>query len=408
MAISSGKKQSTVQGIINILLTAVGVGMLTLSASIAEAGWVLGFAMFFVFGLLAILLCILLDRSMVLAGEAAETEITKYEDIGKAAFGPWGFLAASVPLHLSLVGCSCALMALLAEYSRKLLVAEEDERVWLSHKAMVVWWGLFMLPITWLKTMKHVGMVSSTVGVGAVFVMLLSIVAEGFKVFAAKVKEDKLPKYPAWPRDGIKSVGIPFAAFTLAFAVTCTVPTIIRDLEKRQKAKTVVTLGVLLTMVVYFLLTIAGYLAWGDEIESGSILDNMDEKSFFAKLSQGSLILACACHYAVMLHPTCRAVEDLLNVHEVAVKRTVLRSTLVVGTIAVAAFVTNLRIYVGILGAVTFAAIHSFLPPLFYWRLCHLRGVKLSMPSKAALASIMGMTLVGGYFGLKDALSSFN
>ena len=60
--------------------------------------------MFFVFGFLAIFLCILLDRCMVLAGEVESSdgkvvaEITKYEDIGLVAYGRWGFLAAAVPL----------------------------------------------------------------------------------------------------------------------------------------------------------------------------------------------------------------------------------------------------------------------------------------------------------------------
>jgi hypothetical protein len=205
-------------------------------------------------------------------------------------------------------------------------------------------------------------------------------------------------------------VGSPFAAFTLAFAVTCTVPTILRDLENRAASGKVVWLGLALTITVYFLLALAGYLGWGAKLD-GTILEKMDDGRLFVKICKGALIVTCACHYAVMLHPSCRALEDLINAHEKAFQRTCLRSSLVALTIVIAVFCKDLKVYVGILGSVTFAIIHSLLPPLFYWRLTILAGSKeqrLGLLQKTGLAAIMVMTVVGGYFGLKDAIKSFN
>jgi solute carrier family 32 (vesicular inhibitory amino acid transporter) len=405
MGVVGGKKQSTVQGIFNLLLTAVGVGVLALSTSVAQSGWILGFSMLFLFGLLAIYLCYLLDDSMRMAGTLTKTETNNYEDIGRAAMGTNGVILTAIPLHLSLVGCCCALLGLLAENTMELL-----KRFYPSfsggHRWMfVLAWGVIMLPLVSLKTMKYVGMVSSTVGVGAVFMMCFSIIIGGFQIFSKEYESNIYPKSPTSWLDA----GGAFAAFTLAYAVTCTVPTNIRDLKNREKSKTVLKYGLLITIVFYFLISLSGFLAFGiktvnDPICKSNIVNLFPATAWHGVVAKLALIIACACHYAVMLHPTCRIIEDITNTSDHFLWRTSMRWLLVGITIGLSVVIENLRTYVSVLGSVTFAIIHSFLPPLFYMQLCNKTGNVLSSSTKLGLYGLMLMTIIGGAFGLTNEI----
>ena len=380
--------QTCTQGVFNILLTAVGVGVLSLPKAIALSGWIAGFALLFIFGGLSVYLCILLDRCMHLA-EVKGAVISKYEHIGYAAFGQVGRLAALVPLHLSLIGCCSALMMLLASNTRVLVSS-------VSQTTLVWLWGIVLLPMVWMPTMKHVGYVSSTLGVASILVMVVSVVIGGFyQMKRADVSYSALPT-------GLGGFGSSFAAMTFAFAVTCTIPTIIRDLEKRSEAPRVIVWGLTLTLAVYFVVALSGYLGWGSNATQ-AIHELLPADGWYSTSCRVSLIIACACHYAVMLHPTCREVEEALGVKNNYCLRTLSRTALAALTFLIASRVDKLDTYVGILGSVTFAIIHSFLPPLFYMRLSRVQGKPLCLLETAWLSCLMILTVIGGTFGVLDS-----
>jgi amino acid permease len=384
----SSSKQSNLQGMFNILLTAVGVGVLSLPKAMALSGWLIGFPMLLAFGLLSVYLCILLDQCMHLS-ETKGLKVVKYEEIGAAAFGTYGRLAALIPLHLSLTGCCAALMTLLASNTAALL----PESVTLSTFSLVWIWGGLMLALVWMPTMKHIGYVSSTVGVAAIAAMCLSVIVAGFSRMASSE-----PRYEMLS-PSIAGLGTAFACLTFAFAVTCTVPTIIRDLENRQDAPKVLLWGLMLTLAVYSVIALSGYLGWGSAIRL-PIHEILDAGSWCSTVCRVSLIVACACHYAVMLHPSCRELEDLFGVAGKPLMRTLVRTVLALATFLLASLVEKLDTYVAILGSVTFAAIHSFLPPLFYLRLRSLNGKVVGKFETAGLVVIMLVTICGGACGV--------
>ena len=400
---TASKKQTTLQGIFNVLLTAVGVGMLSLSQSMAAAGWLIGFPLLIGFGLLAIYLCILLERSMTLAAKLSfknNSDVVTYEDVGFAAFGVRGRLAVTVPLHLALVGCSCALVYLLADCTSELIELSTGKKSpWTSVGRLAWIWGLPLMLLIWLPTMRHVGYVSSSLGLCGVLSLIVCVVVGGFKQYATFSAS-----YNVAPKDATK-LGFVFAALTFAFAVTCTVPTIIRDLEDRKSAPKVLFWGLILTITVYLVIALAGYLGWGVALNT-AIYKAIPVNTWVGYACRVSLIIACACHYAVMLHPTCRELEDLAGVTHMPIKRTLLRSTLAIFTFLVASVVQKLDVYVGLLGSVTFAAIHSILPPILYMRLSSLNDIVIGNGVKTCLYAVVALSLVGGTFGVIESVQA--
>ncbi|EER17545.1 Vesicular inhibitory amino acid transporter, putative [Perkinsus marinus ATCC 50983] len=390
--------QSNASAVANLVLTGIGVGMLSLPGAIAQAGYAFGFALLIFSGIVGMLYTQLLRACM-------KPGTRNYEDIGMDAFGRWGVAAVAFGVNGALLGTCCVLMLLLGQNSFKLYNGIAQE-FW-----VLIWAGI-LLPISWLRTMKHVGYISGTVGVASVIILTLSIIYAGF----ARVAEDSGHHdvvYEPYP-SGVMGLGISFASMTFAFAVTCTSTTVLHDMKDASAHRCVVYWGVSLVGAVYFIVSVSGYIGWGSSLTKfGNFIDAVAGSTRTygptAYLCICSIIVICVTHYAVLLNPVSRIVEVALRTEEhQIVKSCVLRSSLVAFTVLIAIFVPKFQGLVGLLGSVCFSLIHNFFPSIFYIRLVLLRQPKER--SRQVIMKITGLgvllviSFIGSVCGIYDAI----
>ncbi|KAF4674678.1 hypothetical protein FOZ60_001166, partial [Perkinsus olseni] len=262
LAASGG--QSNISAVANITLTGIGVGILSLPRAIAEAGYAFGFALLIFSGIVGMLYTQLLRACM-------KPDTRSYEDIGMDAFGRWGVAAVAFGVNGALLGTCCLLMLLLGQNSYKLYNGIAQE-YW-----VLIWAGI-LLPISWLPNMKHIGYISSTVGVASVVVLLLSLIYTGFaRVADNNTQHDAV--YRPYP-PSVLGLGMSFASMTLAFAVTCASTTVLHDMKYPAARRCVIYWGVSVIGLVYFLVSLSGYVGWGTSLSKfQNIIDAVTESS---------------------------------------------------------------------------------------------------------------------------------
>ncbi|EER09969.1 Vacuolar amino acid transporter, putative [Perkinsus marinus ATCC 50983] len=390
-------KQTTRSAVINMLLTGVGVGMLSVPGAVAEAGYILGFLILIATGILGILYVQLLRLCM--------TPTTQnYEDIGRDAFGRIGLICVTIALNAALIGTGCLLMLLLGSNSVKLF-PQLEQKYW------ILCWGAAMLPLSWLRTMKHVGYVSGTVGVAALVILLVSIVIGGI---LHAVDEKDVHSYDPAPQSFV-GLGITFASMTFGYAVSCTSTTILHDMKHPHERSRAIYISMIILIILYCIIAASGYAGWGHQLLTyDTVIDAMaptgEKISVVAYLAILSILVVCATHYVVLMNPSFRIVEKALNVTDKPIIWSLLIRTLMVGfTIIIPILIPSFQGLVGLLGSVCFSLIHNFYPVIFWLRLSYLRGRRVdSSPRKIAaivgLGFILAVSAVGSSFGIYQSI----
>ncbi|KAF4717967.1 hypothetical protein FOZ63_027292 [Perkinsus olseni] len=334
--------------IFNVVMTAVGVGMLALSKATASVG------------------------CRVMALHLGMEYVPAYEELGEAAFGKVGKTIVAICLHISLIGTSCVLILLLGQNSYHIYDG-------ISVTWWVIIWTVILLPVNWLKTMREIGYVSSTIGVASIIVSVIGLSVAGF-VQAADNNGDV--DYEIGVPQPITIIGA-YTTFSFSYSVTCGTTTVVHDMRNPTHAPKVFFFAFATLVVVYAVVTCAAYLGWGQGLCYDNVLDAM-RKDVWGYISFVSIVVLCATHYAVLLHPSCRAIEVLAGLEDgspraekwgkwpTLVATCCLRSLLVVITAVIAITVPNFSLLVDYLSAVTYTLVHLIFPPLFYMRLRYL------------------------------------
>ncbi|EER12423.1 10 transmembrane domain, possible aa transporter, putative [Perkinsus marinus ATCC 50983] len=356
--------------IFNVVMTAVGVGLLALAKATASVGYATGIFYMLVCGVLGWCMVYLLYRCRVMALTLGLDHVPTYEDIGRAAFGRIGRVVVAISLHISLVGTSCVLMLLLGQNSHHIYDGI-GVNIW------IVIWAVILTPVNWLKTMREIGFMASTVGVFSIVVTLVGLTAAGFsQAYSASAPYEAIVPKPLSIIGG-------YTTFSFAYSVTCSTTTVTHDMRHPTHAPKVFAISFAGLISIYGLVTLAGYLGWGQKLLCyDNVLEAMS-KDAFGYVSFIGIIILSATHYAVLLHPSCRAIEYLTGLEKGTTKArrlgrwptllitSGLRSLLVVVTAVIAITVPNFSLQIDLLSAVTYTLIHLIFPPLFYMRLKH-------------------------------------
>lgn len=412
---------SSVGAVFNILATAVGVGMLALPNAVAKSGYLMGFGMFAFCVAVAVFCCFLLEKAMRLASAQSRLDqgpsVRTYEDIGRVAYGKLGAGCVSGALHSALVGC-CCLIALLMGKALFRLAPSVSQSVWIVISCAM------MLPVVWLRTMKHLAMVTSTLGSASIAGLTLAIVVASIMYVSSDsgphwLAGNPVREYDAFP-SSLWSLGTAFGSLTFAFAVTCTLPTILHDMKQKGDSKKVIIAGLGATSAVYLTVTLAGYLAFGSLL----LLDGIDDfvsiiepKTAMSTCTDVLLLLVCVTHYAVVLNPTCRAAENMLGLSTLKDARksliygSLVRSSLVVFTAIIAIYCGQFAALVDIIGSVSFALVHMVFPPIFYLKLQTMAGRTVFVSRQEKLVTVSSVTMIvlaaiGAVFGCASAITN--
>lgn len=158
---------SEMQAIINMILTAVGVGLLALPRAVAQSGWI-GAAVLIVVSVALAHFTVWMIYSCM---QTDPQHIISYQDIGQRCYGRFGYYLVAIPLFLDLLAV-CAMLMILVGSGMATMAPHFDQQMWM------LFYAVLMLPLTWLPGMKEIGFVSA-IGLVAAAVVSVTIVFAG-------------------------------------------------------------------------------------------------------------------------------------------------------------------------------------------------------------------------------------
>ncbi|KAF4673243.1 hypothetical protein FOL47_010780 [Perkinsus chesapeaki] len=358
------------QAVFNTVMIAVGIALLALGKTTATVGYLPALLMLIFCGIVGYVMIYLLYRCTEMALELGADSITSYEDIGAFAFGKIGKIIVAIALHVSLIGSSCVLILLLGQNSYHIYNG-------ISVTWWIIIWMFILLPVNWLKTMREIGYISSTIGVVSIITTIIGLCVAGFVEFAKN--HDNVDYELAVPQP-LTLIGA-YTTFSFCFSVTCGTPTVTYDMKNPRHSPKVFLWACVILFSVYLVVTVPSYLGWGQSLLCYDNVSDAMDRDVWGYISFVSIVVLCATHYAVVLHPSCRAIEVLCGLEEGSTRAekwgywptllatSGLRSTLVVITAIVAITVPKFSFLVDLNSAITYCLLQMIFPPVFYMRL---------------------------------------
>ncbi|KAI3806587.1 hypothetical protein L1987_22496 [Smallanthus sonchifolius] len=369
---------SVTQTVFNSVNVMVGVGILSMPNTIAQAGWV-GMGVLLLFAAMCCYTAYLMKNCF----ESKET-IESYPDIGEAAFGKYGRLIIAIILYTSLYAYCVEFIILEGDNIASLfpgislhLGGLNMDSVHFYAILSAVIMGLTLL----VKNARVISFLSATGVVATIMVILcvfwLGTVNVGFHESGPPVKFG----------------GISFAlgVYGFCFSGHCVFPNIYQSMADKTKFTKAMIICFVLCVLMYGVVAIMGFLMFGEQSLSMITL-NMPEDAVASKVAL----------LTVIINP---AIEELLPA-KVANSYwcfIILRAALVASSVCVAFAIPFFGLVMALMGSVLCILTSLILPAFCFLRI---KGSKATTTQIGLSVSIMVLAticmIVGAYSSLAD------
>ncbi|KAD1189678.1 hypothetical protein E3N88_43177 [Mikania micrantha] len=382
---------SVTQTVFNSVNVMVGVGVLSMPNTIAQAGWV-GMGMLLLFAAMCCYTAYLMKDCF----ESKET-IKSYPDIGEAAFGKYGRLIIAIILYTSLYAYCVEFIILEGDNITSLLPGVslhlgglnlDSVHFYAILSAVVM--GLTLL----VKNARVISLLSATGVVATVMVILcvfwLGTVNVGFH-------ENGPP---------VKLGGIAFAlgVYGFCFSGHCVFPNIYQSMADKTKFTKAMIICFVLCVLMYGVVAIMGFLMFGEQSLSQITL-NMPEDAIASKVALNLFVSLTFYTYALLMNPLASAIEELLPT-KVANSYwcfIILRVALVASSVCIAFALPFFGLVMALMGSVLCILTSLILPAACFLRI---KGSKATPTQIGLSVSIMVLAIicmiVGAYSSLAD------
>lgn len=420
---------SDLSSVCNVVMTSIGLGVLTLPICMARCGWVIGILLVAVTAAFAFYPTDLLNRALHMDPVAPGIPIPTFERLAYIAYGRLGSIAVVLVLHSLLIGVCTVMFVLLGDCTYLLLGG-------LTAK----WWrfvyGCICMPVTWVRSMKDIGFLSM-LGVVSVFATCVMIVvasvahrietgsAEGAEV--APIME--YSEHTIAMESDLLEIVSSFCTFLLSYTVSITVPTIIKDMRNPHNFRKVSLIAFALVTILYLIISCFGYWAFGRSLVTNKKISTVvdaisptsednDTLNGYAIATNSTVLVLIATHLFVLFAPTAQALDSIVEKMmiyktewQVTIGRSVSRSLLCMFCTMLAVFVPNAGNLIDLIGAVSVILIAVIFPIVFYWRI-----LALNARSQSAFEYILQWFIVavgvvamgfGTYNAVKKLIKSF-
>ncbi|KAF4742178.1 hypothetical protein FOZ63_006142, partial [Perkinsus olseni] len=159
---------TTMRAAASLVMTAVGLGVLSMPRAFARVGWLGGFFCLFASCVVSGYCCIIFWRALSLDPEARGRPMASFEEVGRKSFGRVGVTVCGLLVNTLLV-CVCAALLVVMGESFLAFTGALNRRAWIAIC------GVINMPLSWIKHMKDVGLVAA-IGVGSVMITVLLII----------------------------------------------------------------------------------------------------------------------------------------------------------------------------------------------------------------------------------------
>ena len=406
--VSNSPKIGEFKSTVNLILTAVGVGVLALPKAIAQSGWAIGVVLLLATWGLSQFMMHLLWKCIESEKRRGGAAIKSYGCIGEAALGKFGRYMVSFAMYLGL-SAICVIILILLGQGLFLLTSTLTMSAWIRIAALCI------LPLSWLPTLKEVGVLSA-VGVVAVCIVGIAVVIASISMDA-----DVRGEISAVPTSAA-GLAMSFIEFMNSFTVAPVIPTIIVGMNDSSKYPRVAAYGFGVITLAFAIIGFAGYAGWGSALlakDGGNITSQISKGGSLtlSTICQVSIIVVSLSHFLVMFNPVGLLMDSLVGLapieHKVAkVSLKMLGRSCVVGLmLLLALFVPSFGTIVDLVGSTVVLPLQVIFPILFFCLLC--KDELLSMSAlkrglfQALFAVAVAVALVAMGYGLYNVIMNW-
>ncbi|KAH9552907.1 hypothetical protein CY35_09G091900 [Sphagnum magellanicum] len=392
---------SVLQALLNGMNVLAGVGVLTTPYAVKEGGW-LGLLLLFVLSAICCYTGILLRHCL----ESAPG-ISTYPDIGQAAFGNTGRLIIAIILYTELYAC-CVEFLILEGDNLSLLFP------WVhlnmagfnisSTTVFAVLTAIFVLPTVWLRDLSLLSYVSAG-GVIASLVVVISVFWVGAVDGVGFHQHGYLLNWSGIP----VSIGL----YGFCYSGHAVFPNIYTSLKNRADFDKVLGVSFLLCTLLYGGMAVMGFTMFGDATASQITL-NLPGQFLASKIAVWTTVVNPFTKYALTITPVAHSLEELLpqrpDSQEYRAWSLVIRTTLVLSTIAVAVLVPFFGFVMAFIGAFLSMTVSVILPCACYLTIIGKKATHFQVILCSTIIAIGVVCLIGGTYssvaGIIDSLNN--
>lgn len=294
---------SITAGTFNLCKSAIGVGILSLPAAMSNAGYALG--------LLLLLFGSLTTSSTLhfLSRIAANTDMGDYFGVGQMAYGSVGEITAVAATLLYLFGALIAYASYTSDYFTEFLsyvLGVQKGAAWyVDRRIIIASSALLIFPLACLRDLSKLAKASIVGMMCMAFVCGLTVID-----YFADSSTANTVTYTAFNfnSSALRAFSNILFAFCNHFTMLAIIPTFINPTPRRRSILLLSSSTVVVTF--YFLVSLFGYLHFGDAVPDNILLARSTLSYAIAQLLVACVIIVS---FPLLCDPTKKCVEFLLS-----------------------------------------------------------------------------------------------
>ncbi|XP_021720350.1 amino acid transporter AVT1A-like [Chenopodium quinoa] len=384
------------QTVFNGFSVFVGIGLLSVPSTIQEGGWA-SVGLLLLYAGISYFTGYLLRKCMEI-----NKEIITFPDLGAAAFGNFGRIFVSIIFYIELYFSCVEFIMLEAANLAKLFpnVSLHWGDLYLGpvHSLGIIS-ALIVLPICYLRDFRKISFVS----VGGVF----GVVCIALSLLLVGTTED-IGFHQTGPL--VKWNGIPYAfgVFGFCYSGHSVLPNLYHSMSDKKKFQKALTIIFALSISVYLLVAVSGFLMFGEDTDSQVTL-NLPENSAATTIALWTTVLSPFFKYPLLLNPLARSLEELLspNLSNSCWCIIPLRTTLVVSSVCVAFLVPFFGYVMAFTGSLLCLLTSIVVPALGYIKVAKNLSTIQIITCYAVVVMGLAVAVLGTYSSIYNIIHSY-
>ena len=385
---TASDKASFAQCVFNMSNILMGVGMLGLPFVFKSAGWVGGFSVTIIFGLITWRTAILIGRQLngdprpssffddspfkspVAPGSThsarARSPMTSFPQIAREAFGDRGSIILSSILYFELFSCLCIFLVTVGDHLFILFPSvSKPAHMVLSSLALAIPTAVLRTP----RLLSYLSMVGTFATASVVLSVLLSAVVEGDiseHVAARKGMTPTEPTHILWCTSGLPTA-LGLIAYT--FSGHAIVPSIYSSMERPQDFERMIGTTFLVVIGACCVVAVSGYYMFGSAVDDQVTLSL--EQNSSAELAMKCLtwlmILTAFSKFTLTMFPLALGIDEIIapfvpNDTIMAATDSIIKMSLILLSLVVALFVPSFSYICALVGLICTMSVSVIFP----------------------------------------------